>query len=145
MAELSRPSVADLHKRWAKLEDEQHQLTIAIRRDSIRGLPTEPARKQQAGLLLRINALVAAMLDAPATTIEDCMALADVAFEHELDLPADIARYGPADYPMMACLLRALARQAPAFEFNSFRRWLSPDQFQEFMGARPQPKQRLTR
>jgi hypothetical protein len=92
-------------------------------------------RKGQASLLLEISALVAEIRDAPATTTEDFLALLDVAIEHELDLAPDIAFYGPADYPMITRLFRALARMAPDFEFNSLRRWLSsPGQFEQLMG-----------
>jgi hypothetical protein len=86
-------------------------------------------------LLLKIGAVVAAIQDAPGTTVEDFVALLDVALEHELDLACDIAFYGPTDYPMTARLLRALACKVPGFEFNSLRRWLSlPGQFEQLMG-----------
>ena len=92
-------------------------------------------------LLLQINALVYEIRDAPATTTEDFLALLDVAIEHELDLAPDIAFYGPADYPIIARLLRAVARMAPGFEFNSLRRWLSsPGQFEQLMGDAPSPE-----
>jgi hypothetical protein len=91
-------------------------------------------RERQTRLLLHINALVAEIRDAPATTTEDFLALLDVALDHELDLASDIAFYGPADYPMITRLFRALARRVPDFEFNSLRRWLSsPGQFDELM------------
>jgi hypothetical protein len=82
-------------------------------------------RERQARLLLEINAIVAEIRDAPATTIEDFVVLLDVALEHEIDLAADIAFYGPSDYPMIARLLRALACRVSGFEFNSLRRWMS--------------------
>jgi hypothetical protein len=92
-------------------------------------------RERQTRLLLEINSLVAEIRDASATTIEDFLALLDVALEHELDLAPEIAFYGPADYPIIARLLRALARTAPGFEFNSLRRWLScPGEFEQLMG-----------
>jgi hypothetical protein len=92
-------------------------------------------REGQTRLLLQINALVNEIRDAPATTSEDFLALLDVAIEHELDLAPDIAFYGPADYPIIARLLRALARMVPEFEFNSLRRWLSSSgQFEQLMG-----------
>jgi hypothetical protein len=95
----------------------------------------EPMREGQTRLLLQINALVAEIRDAPAMTTEDFLALLDVALDHELDLASDIAFYGPADYPMITRLFRALARKVPDFEFNSLRRWLSsPDQFEQLMG-----------
>src|SRR5690242_16247752 len=98
-------------------------------------------REGQMRLLLQINALVYEIRDAPATTTEDFLALLDVAIEHELDLAPDIAFYGPADYPIIARLLRALARMAPGFEFNSLRRWLSsPGQFEQLMGDAPSPQ-----
>jgi hypothetical protein len=54
--------------------------------------------------------------------------LLDVAIEHEIDLAADMAYYGPHDFPLMVRLLQGLAELAPGFEFNSLRRWLSlPD------------------
>ena len=92
-------------------------------------------RERQARLLSKIDAVVAAIRDAPGTTVEDFIALLDVALEHELDLACDIAFYGPTDYPMTARLLRALVRKVPGFEFNSLRRWLSlPGQFEQLMG-----------
>jgi hypothetical protein len=92
-------------------------------------------REGQTRLLLQINTLVAEIRDAPATTTEDFLALLDVALDHELDLASDIAFYGPADYPMITRLFRALARKVPEFQFNSLRRWLSsPGQFEQLMG-----------
>ena len=136
MTGCSQPSVAALHKQWTKLEDEHHQLTIAIDRARSTGVELGPMRKRQAELLLEISSVVAEIQDAPATTAEDFIALLDVALEHELDLAGDIAFYGPNDYPMTARLLRALSRVVPGFEFNSLRRWLSsPGQFDELMGT----------
>jgi len=60
--------------------------------------------------------------------------LLDVALEHELDLACEMAFYGPAEYPIITRLLRFLEREAPGFEFNSLRRWLSTDQFEQLMG-----------
>ena len=135
MSESPLSSVSALHKQWAKLEDEQHELGIAIDRGGIGQADLASMRERQARLLLEINSVVAAIRDAPATTIEDFLALLDVALEHELDLACDIACYGPNDYPMTARLLRALAHKVPAFEFNSLRRWLSaPGQFEQLMG-----------
>ena len=128
-------SVSALHKQWAKLEDEQHELAIAIDSAGVAGNDLASARERQARLLLEINSVVAAIRDAPATTLEDFIALLDVALEHELDLACDIAFYGPTDYPMTARLLRVLAHKVPGFEFNSLRRWLSsPGQLEQLMG-----------
>ena len=132
----SQPSAAVLHRQWTKLEDEHHQLAIAI--DCARSIGAElgPMRKRQAELLLEISAVVTEIRDAPARTAEDFVALLDVALEHELDLAGDIAFYGPKDYPMTARLLRALSRTVPGFEFNSLRRWLSsPGQLEQLMGT----------
>ena len=135
MIKTLHPSVAELHKQWVKLENEQHQLATAIDSGKVDALDREAARQRQAKLLLEITSLVAAIRDAPATTIEDFIALLDVALEHELDLAADIAAYGPSDYPMTARLLRAFAGKVPGFEFNSLRRWLSASgQFEQLMG-----------
>jgi hypothetical protein len=124
-----------LHKQWAKLEDEHHDLAIEIDAARARGADLAPMRERQARLLLEINSLVAEIREAPATTIEDFLALLDVALEHELDLAPEIAFYGPADYPIITRLFRALARTAPGFEFNSLRRWLSrPGEFEQLMG-----------
>ena len=124
-----------MHKQWVKLDNEHHQLAVEIEAARARGADLGSMRKGQARLLLEISALVAEIRDAPATTTEDFLALLDVALEHELDLAPDIAFYGPADYPMITRLLRALARMAPEFEFNSLRRWLSsPGQFEQLMG-----------
>jgi hypothetical protein len=124
-----------LHKQWARLEDEHHELAIEIDAAGTRGADLAPMRERQASLLLEINSLVAEIRDASATTLGDFLALLDIALEHELDLAPEIAFYGPADYPIISRLLRALARMAPGFEFNSLRRWLScPGEFEQLMG-----------
>jgi hypothetical protein len=124
-----------LHKQWAKLEDEHHELAIEIDAARAMGADLAPMRERQTRLLLEINSLVAEIRDASATTIEDFLALLDVALEHELDLAPEIAFYGPADFPIITRLLRALARTAPGFEFNSLRRWLScSGEFEQLMG-----------
>jgi len=106
MTETPHPSISALHKQWVKLENEQHELAMAIER--LGGADLTVMRERQARLLLKIGAVVAAIQDAPGTTVEDFIALLDVALEHELDLACDIAFYGPSDYPMTARLLRAL-------------------------------------
>jgi hypothetical protein len=136
MTERPHYSIATLHKQWAKLEDEHHQLTIAMNESRIPGANLAQMRQRQIELLLEITSIVAEMRDAPATTTEDFIALLDVTLEHELDLACDIAYYGPSDYPLTARLLRALAGAVPGFQFNSLRRWLaSPGQFEQLMGA----------
>jgi hypothetical protein len=141
VTESPHPSTSVLHKQWVKLENEHHEVTVEIDSARARGADLEPMREGQMRLLLQINTLVCEIRDAPATTTEDFLALLDVAIEHELDLAPDIAFYGPADYPIIARLLRALARMAPGFEFNSLRRWLSsPGQFEQLMGDAPSPQ-----
>ena len=128
-------STSVLHKQWAKLEDEHYELAIAIDAAQARGADLASMRERQTRLLLEINALVAEIQDAPATTTEDFLALLDVALEHELDLACDIAFYGPDDYPMTTRLLRVLTQKVPGFEFNSLRRWLSiPDPLEQAIG-----------
>lgn len=132
-----RSSAYALHKWWVKLEDEHHELANAIERARSRGANVAPMRARQEKLLLDINALVAEIRAAPASTLHDYLALLDVAIEHEIDLAADIAYYGPNDYPMIMRLLNALMEQAPDFEFNSLRRSLAlPDQPEQPMGKR---------
>ena len=126
-------SASMLHKEWARLENEHHELAMAIDTARFGRAGLAPLRKRQARLLLKINSLVAEIRDAPATT-EDFLALLDVALEHELDLACDIALYGPSDYPIVTRLLRVLRHKAPGFEFNSLRRCLRPDQLQELIG-----------
>jgi hypothetical protein len=141
VTECSPSSTSVLHKQWAKLENEHHELAIAI--DAARAKKADVAlmRKRQESLLLEISSLVAKIRSAPATTIEDFLALLDVALEHELDLACEMAFYGPADYPIITRLLRVLAREAPGFEFNSLRRWLSvTDQFEQLMGRATHPE-----
>ena len=131
MTECAQASASVLHKQWAKLEDDYHELATAI--DTARS-KTEVAqmRERQHRVLLEINSLVGKIRNAPATTIEDLVALLDVALEHELDLACEMAFYGPADYPIITRLLRVLAREIPGFEFNSLRRWLSlPGQLEQ--------------
>ena len=135
MTECSHSSTSVLHKQWARLENEHHELAIAI--DAARAKKADVAlmRKRQESLLLEISSLVAKIQNAPATTIEDFLALLDVALEHEIDLACDIAFYGPPDFPMIRRLLRFLVHQVPGFEFNSLRRWLSSDQLEELIGV----------
>jgi ABC-type transporter Mla subunit MlaD len=135
VTECLHSSTSVLHKRWAELEDEHHELAIAIDAARVRRADLASMRERQARLLLDINSLVAEIRDAPATTLEDFCALLDVALEHEVDLACDIAFYGPADFPMIRRLLRALARNVPGFEFNSLRRWLSAGQLEQLMSG----------
>ena len=135
MTESQTPSASVLHQQWAKLEDEHHELAIAIDACRARRADFPSMRERQARLLLEINSLVAKIQNAPARTTEDFLALLDVALEHELDLACDIAFYGPAHYPIITRLLRILACKAPGFQFNSLRRWLSlPGEFERLMG-----------
>jgi len=130
---IERPpsSTSVLHKQWAKLENEHHELAIAICAARAKKADVALMRKRQESLLREIGSLVAKIRNAPATTIEDFLALLDVALEHELHLACEMAFYGPADYPMITRLFRVLAREIPGFEFNSLRRWLSvPSQFE---------------
>ncbi len=134
MTDGAHASTSDLHKLWARLENECHQLAIRIDEASNGGADVTLLRDRQARLLLRISAVVAEIRDAPAVTLHDHLALLDVAIEHEIDLAADIAVYGAKDFPMITRLLRALARTVPGFEFNSLRRSLSsPGQFEQLM------------
>jgi hypothetical protein len=134
MTESLDSSASALHKQWAKLEDEHHELAIAI--DAARTKKAEVAqmRERQQSLLLEITSLVGKIQNAPATTIEDFVALLDVALEHELDLACEMAFYGPADYPIITRLLRVLAHAIPGFEFNSLRRWLSLSGSEQLVG-----------
>ena len=135
MSECPHSPTSVLHKRWAKLEDAYHELAIAIDAAQAKKADVAQLRERQESLLLEISSLVAKIRNAPATTIEDFLALLDVALEHELDLACEMAFYGPAEYPIITRLLRFLARQAPGFEFNSLRRWLSGTvQFEQLMG-----------
>ena len=135
MTECSLSSMSVLYKQWAKFENEHRELAIAICSARAQKADVTLMRKRQKSLLLEISSLVAKIRNAPATTIQDFLALLDVALEHELDLACEMALYGPADYPIITRLLRVLAREIAGFEFNSLRRWLSvPGQFEELMG-----------
>jgi hypothetical protein len=135
VSECPHSPTSVLHKRWAKLEDAYHELAIAIDAAQAKKADVAQLRERQESLLLEISSLVAKIRNAPATTIEDFLALLDVALEHELDLACEMAFYGPAEYPIITRLLRFLAREAPGFEFNSLRRWLSGTvQFEQLMG-----------
>jgi hypothetical protein len=134
MAKAEESSISALHQLWAQLENQQHELAITMQEVGIDAAAVESMRERQALLLLEISGVVAEIRDAPATTLEDYLALLDVALEHEVDLAGDIAFYGPKDFPMITRLLRALAQRAPGFEFNSLRRWLSPGQHEEVVG-----------
>jgi hypothetical protein len=130
-------SIFELHKRWTQLENEHHQLAATMTQAEIVGADLALLRERQAKLLLDINALVLEIGEAPANTLEDYLALLDVALEHEIDLAADIAYYGAKDYPMLTRLLRILVETAPGFEFNSLRRWLSSrGKYEQLMGRR---------
>ena len=131
MINRSHSSISALHRRWAELENEHHDLAMAIAEVGIESADLVPMRDRQARLVLEIEALTAEIRRASPTTMEDIVALLDVVLEHETDLAGDIGDYGPIDYPMTARLLRAAARLVPGFEFNSLRRWLSPAQFAE--------------
>jgi hypothetical protein len=134
MAKAEESSISALHQLWAQLENQQHELAITMQEVGIDAAAVESMRERQALLLLEISGVVAEIRDAPTTTLEDYLALLDVALEHEVDLAGDIAFYGPKDFPMITRLLRALAQRAPGFEFNSLRRWLSPGQYEEVVG-----------
>lgn len=137
MTEDARLSIFELHKRWTKLENEHHQLAATITQAEVGGADLALLRERQAKLLLAINALVLEIGEAPANTLEDYLALLDVALEHEIDLAADIGYYGAKDYPMLTRLLRILVETAPGFEFNSLRRWLSSrGKYEQLMGRR---------
>jgi hypothetical protein len=134
VAEGVHASASELHKLWVRMENQCHQLAIAIADARNGGADVTLLRDRQARLLLEISAVVAQIRDAPARTLHDYVALLDVAIEHEIDLAVDIAFYGAEDFPMITRLLRALARTVPGFEFNSLRRAMSsPGQFDELM------------
>ena len=146
MSECPHSPTSVLHKRWAKLEDAYHELAIAVDAAQAKKADVAQLRERQESLLLEISSLVAKFRNAPATTIEDFLALLDVALEHELDLACEMAFYGPAEYPIITRLLRFLAREAPGFEFNSLRRWLSgTDQFEQLMGRVPDEPEEIGR
>ena len=132
MTNRVNPSLSALHRRWAKLENEHQELAMAIAEVGTGTADAAAMRERQARLLLEIEALIAEIRRVSPTTLEDIVALLDIVLEHETDLVCDIADSGPIDYPMTAQLLRAAARLVPGFEFNSLRRWLSPEQFEEF-------------
>ena len=90
-------SICALHRRWAKLENEHHELARAIAEVEIRSADLASLRERQARLLLDIQAVTAEIRRASATTIEDIIALLDVVLDHETDLAYDIANHGPID------------------------------------------------
>jgi hypothetical protein len=135
LIEAAYRSISVLHKRWTRLENEHHELEVTMRQPGLGRTALERLRDRQARLLLEISGVVAEIRSAPATTLEDYAALLDVAIEHEIDLAGDIACYGPADFPMITRLLRALSERLPGFEFNSLQRWLSsPGQYEQVVG-----------
>ena len=70
VSERPHVSISVLHKQWAKLEDEHHQLAIAIGEARTAGTDLAPMRQRQIELLLEITSIVAEIRDAPATTTE---------------------------------------------------------------------------
>ena len=136
VAEGAKSSISELHKLWANLENQHHQLANQTQQAAKDGADVTLLRDCQARLLLDIHAVVAEIREAPATTLEDYLALLDVAIEHEIDLAIEMGLYGPGDFPMISRLLCALAKIAPQFEFNSLRRWLSsPGQLEQLIGG----------
>jgi hypothetical protein len=125
------PSTSALHQRWTKLENEHQELAMAIAEVGTGTANAAAMRERQSRLLLEIGALAAEIRRASPTTLGDFVALLDIVLDHETDLACDIASSGPIDYPMTVRLLRAATRLVPGFEFNSLRRWLSPEQFEE--------------
>ena len=119
MIKPTHSSIVSLHRRWAKLENEHHELAAAIAEVEIGSADLASLRERQARLLLDIEAVTAEIRRASATTIGDIVALLDVVLDHETDLACDIANDGPIDYPMIAQLLRAATRLVPGFEVNS--------------------------
>ena len=135
MTEAAHSSIYALHKLWARLENEQHELALAMQRAGADANHAAAMRERQMWLLLEISGVVAKIRDAPAATLEDHLALLDIVLEHETDLAGDIGFYGLGDFPMLTRVLRALAERVPGFEFNSLRRWLSsPGQYEQFRG-----------
>ena len=131
MMKRTHSSISALHQQWAKLENEHHELALAIAEVGIQSADLASLREQQARLLLDIEAVIAEIRRASAMTIGDIVAVLDIVLDHETDLACDIANDGSIDYPMIAQILRAAARLVPGFEFNSLRRWLSPAQFEQ--------------
>ena len=131
MMKRTHSSISALHQRWAKFENEHHELALAIAEVGIGSADLASLRERQARLLLDIEAVIADIRRASATTIGDIVALLDIMLDHETDLACDIANDDSIDYPMIAQILRASARLVPGFEFNSLRRWLSPAQFEQ--------------
>jgi len=131
MMKRTHSSISALHQRWAKLENEHHELALAITEVGIGSTALASLRERQARLLLDIEAVIAEIRRASLTTTGDIVALLDVVLDHETDLACDIANDGPIDYPMITQIVRAAARLVPGFEFNSLRRWLSPAQFEQ--------------
>ena len=130
MTNRPHPSISALHRRWVELENKHQELEMTI--DEIgTGTADAAMRERQARLLLEIEALMAEIRRGSLTTLEDFVALLDIVLEHETDLACDLADAGPIGYPLTARLLRTAARLVPGFQFNSLRRWLSPEQFEE--------------
>lgn len=131
MMKRTHSSISALHQRWAKLENEHHELAMAIAEVGIGTANLGSLRERQSRLLLDIEAVLAQIRRASPTTIRDILALLDIVLDHETDLACDLANDRSIDYPMIAQILRAAARFVPGFEFNSLRRWLSPAQFEQ--------------
>jgi len=136
VSEEAQASAANLHELWVKMENECHQLATAIGEARAGGADATLLLDRQARLFVQISSVVAQISNAPAITVQDYLALLDVAIEHEIDLALEIAFYGAEDFPIITRLLRALARAIPGFEFNSLRRAIStPGQFEELMNG----------
>ena len=72
MTETPHPSISALHKQWVKLENEHHELAMAIGRAG--GTDLMAMRERQASVLSKIDAVVEAIRHAPGTTVEDFIA-----------------------------------------------------------------------
>jgi hypothetical protein len=119
MIKPTHSSISALHRRWAKLENEHHELAAAMAEVEIGSADLASLRERQTRLLLDIEAVTVEIRGASETTIGDIVALLDVVLDHETDLACDIANYGPIDYPMIIQILRTAAGLVPGFEFNS--------------------------
>ena len=103
MMKRTHSSISALHQRWAKLENEHHELALAIAEVGIGSAALASLRMRQARLLLDIEAVIAEIPRASATTIGDIIALLDIMLDHETDLACDIANDGAGARNDRAC------------------------------------------
>ena len=97
MMKRTHSSISALHQRWAKLENEHHELALAIAEVGIGSTAPASLRERQARLLLDIEAVIAEIRRASPTTTGDIVLSSTSCLTTRLT--------SPVTSPMMAQLI----------------------------------------